>query len=165
MLNPKINMTFNNTQTEEFETDRTTGFLNTLLANELVMALNTRNAFWNLDGPHFISLYLLFQNQYKILDNQIDDLASRIQSLGYNVLAGLGDISANTAIQTNSYFENEEAMISSLIMGHEKVCTLISSYLNTLASIDFSTRDMLIFIQTRHVTMIGKLREQIGLSV
>jgi starvation-inducible DNA-binding protein len=152
-------MTVSNKQTEDSNLAQASNFLNCLLANEFMIALKTRNAFWNLNGPHFISLYLVFQNHHKVLEEQMNDLANRIQSLGFSVHGGLDDMRNESQIQTNN-LEREETMIASLVSDHKKVCELISSHLKDFALQDVSTNDTLIFIQARHLGMIRELREQ-----
>lgn len=56
--------------------------LKSLLANSYALALKTQNYHWNVTGPNFKSLHLLFEEQYDELSTAIDDIAERIRSLG-----------------------------------------------------------------------------------
>lgn len=56
--------------------------LNTLLNNELNLYLQTWNAHWNVEGPHFAALHELFGRQYEDLAGLIDEIAERIRALG-----------------------------------------------------------------------------------
>ena len=56
--------------------------LNTVLANSYVLYLKTQNYHWNVKGSNFMSLHLMFQEQYTDLFNAIDEIAERIVTLG-----------------------------------------------------------------------------------
>ncbi|MCB0572944.1 MAG: DNA starvation/stationary phase protection protein, partial [Saprospiraceae bacterium] len=46
--------------------------LNMLLADEFLLYVKTRNAHWNITGPHFSELHRFFEEQYEALDEVID---------------------------------------------------------------------------------------------
>ena len=56
--------------------------LNSMLANEVVLALKTRNAYWNVSGAGFIELHILFDSQYKQINAVADEIAERVCMLG-----------------------------------------------------------------------------------
>ena len=56
--------------------------LNSLLADEFVLYVKTRNYHWNVTGPHFHDLHKLFEAQYEELDDIVDEVAERVRSLG-----------------------------------------------------------------------------------
>lgn len=56
--------------------------LNTILADEVVIAQKTRNAYWNVKGPGLIELHILFDSQYKQLNAISDEIAERARMLG-----------------------------------------------------------------------------------
>ena len=51
---------------------------NVLLADEVVLSTRTRNYHWNVIGPQFYALHLLFEKQYTEIDDFIDDVAERV---------------------------------------------------------------------------------------
>ncbi|MCZ2343720.1 MAG: DNA starvation/stationary phase protection protein Dps [Bacteroidales bacterium] len=59
-----------------------TAILNQHLADILDLRSQTKNAHWNVKGPHFYSLHLLFDTLAESLDDPIDELAERITALG-----------------------------------------------------------------------------------
>ena len=87
--------------------------LSSLLADSYVLYLKTQNYHWNVTGPNFASLHMLFMQQYTDLQTAIDLLAERIRALGhpapgsfaaYNKLSSIKDASdnvpdANTMLQ------------------------------------------------------------------
>jgi starvation-inducible DNA-binding protein len=56
--------------------------LNALLSDEYVLYTKTRNYHWNVVGPQFHSLNMFFEEQYKELNEIVDNVAERAHSLG-----------------------------------------------------------------------------------
>lgn len=56
--------------------------LSKLLADTYVLYLKTQNYHWNVTGPSFNTLHLLFQTQYEDLILANDLIAERIRALG-----------------------------------------------------------------------------------
>lgn len=56
--------------------------LKKVLANSFALYLKTQNYHWNVQGPHFKALHLLFEEQYTDLAAAIDEIAERIRALG-----------------------------------------------------------------------------------
>ncbi len=56
--------------------------LNHTLANEAVLTLKTRASRWNVSGAGFIELHILFDSQFKQLNDIIDEIAGRMRMLG-----------------------------------------------------------------------------------
>ncbi len=45
------------------------------LSNEMTLYIKTRKAHWNVTGESFMELHKLFENQYKQLEESIDEIA------------------------------------------------------------------------------------------
>ncbi len=56
--------------------------LNNALANEIVLSQKTRSAHWNVSGVGFLELHILFDSQYKQLNEISDEIAERVRMLG-----------------------------------------------------------------------------------
>jgi starvation-inducible DNA-binding protein len=56
--------------------------LNNTLANEAVLTTKTRNAHWNVSGAGFFEQHILFDSQYKQLNDVSDEIAERARMLG-----------------------------------------------------------------------------------
>lgn len=56
--------------------------LSRVLADTYTLYLKTQNFHWNVTGPHFNSLHLMFEEQYQTFPPAIDEIAERIRSLG-----------------------------------------------------------------------------------
>ena len=57
-------------------------FLNERLADAIDLGAQTKHAHWNVKGPHFIALHELFDKVAETVEDQIDEIAERITSLG-----------------------------------------------------------------------------------
>lgn len=57
--------------------------LSALLADSYTLYLMTHNFHWNVKGPQFNSLHIMFMTQYTEQWNALDTIAERIRALGY----------------------------------------------------------------------------------
>lgn len=57
--------------------------LSRLLADTYTLYLTTHNFHWNVKGPMFNTLHLMFETQYMELALAVDLVAERIRALGY----------------------------------------------------------------------------------
>ena len=53
-----------------------------LLADSYTLYLKTHNFHWNVTGPMFNTLHLMFETQYTELATAVDEIAERIRALG-----------------------------------------------------------------------------------
>ncbi|NCN11610.1 MAG: DNA starvation/stationary phase protection protein, partial [Leptospira sp.] len=67
----------------EKEREQIANGLMILLADTYTLYLKTHNYHWNVTGPMFQTLHIMFMEQYTELWNAIDLIAERIRSLGY----------------------------------------------------------------------------------
>lgn len=97
------------------------GGLNRLLADSYTLYLQTHNFHWNVTGPRFHDLHLLFEGQYTELALAVDEIAERIRALGepamgtYKAYAGLSSIKEVDGVPA------AEDMVKILTAGHEAV--------------------------------------------
>jgi DNA-binding ferritin-like protein (oxidative damage protectant) len=59
-----------------------TGVLSSVLSDAILLYTKTRKFHWNVSGNSFMELHKLFEKQYKILEEAIDEIAERINKLG-----------------------------------------------------------------------------------
>lgn len=57
--------------------------LSRLLSDTYVLYLKTHNFHWNVTGPQFRTLHLMFEEQYNELALAVDSIAERIRALGF----------------------------------------------------------------------------------
>jgi starvation-inducible DNA-binding protein len=92
-----------------------------LLADTYSLYLKTHNYHWNVTGPMFNTLHLMFETQYTELALAVDLIAERIRALGvaapgsYTQFAKLSSVAESTTVPS----ANE--MIADLVKGQEAV--------------------------------------------
>ena len=104
--------------------------LNKLLADTYTLYLKTHAYHWNVTGPMFQTLHLMFMTQYTELWNSIDLVAERIRSLGYFAPGSGGAFSKLTSIKEDAAVPKATDMIKNLVEGHEAVIKTARSILN-----------------------------------
>jgi len=57
--------------------------LSRLLADSYTLYLKTHNYHWNVTGPLFNTLHMMFETQYTELATAVDEIAERIRALGH----------------------------------------------------------------------------------
>lgn len=72
--------------------------LSHLLADSYTLYLKTHNFHWNVTGPMFSSLHLMFETEYTDLALAVDEIAERIRSLGFPAPGTYREFSAMTQI-------------------------------------------------------------------
>lgn len=95
--------------------------LNKLLADSYTLYLKTHNFHWNVTGPMFQTLHLLFETQYNELFLAVDLIAERIRALGHYAEASYSQFSKATGVKEETGHPSAEDMIRQLIEGQEQV--------------------------------------------
>ena len=95
--------------------------LNHLLADSYTLYLMTHNFHWNVKGPMFNTLHLMFEGQYTELALAVDTIAERIRALGYPAPGTYAEFSALSSIKEVKGVPNATAMIKHLVAGQEAV--------------------------------------------
>jgi starvation-inducible DNA-binding protein len=92
-----------------------------LLADTYTLYLKTHNYHWNVTGPMFQTLHLMFETQYNELALAVDAIAERIRSLGAPAPGSYRQFSALSSIPEDDDQPNAEEMIRRLVAGQEAV--------------------------------------------
>ena len=95
--------------------------LSRLLADSYTLYLKTHNFHWNVTGPMFQTLHLMFQTQYTELWNNIDLIAERIRSLDAPAPGTYEEFSKLASIRETTGVPKAQEMIRILLEGHEAV--------------------------------------------
>lgn len=95
--------------------------LHQLLASTYTLYLKTQNYHWNVLGPHFQSLHLLFQSQYEALAEAIDEIAERIRALGYFPSGSFEAFKKLTLLEEETGFPKATEMLGKLLADHERL--------------------------------------------
>jgi starvation-inducible DNA-binding protein len=95
--------------------------LSHLLADTYTLYLKTHNYHWNVTGPMFQTLHLMFQTQYTEMWQAVDLVAERIRTLGYPAPGTYKSFSALASIKEEEGVPAATQMIKNLVKGHEQV--------------------------------------------
>ena len=120
--------------------------LSRLLADSYTLYLKTHNYHWNVTGPMFQTLHLLFEQQYNELSLAVDLIAERIRSLGVPAPATYRAFLELTSIAEDDGMEPPPAkkMIAALVEGQQAVVrTARSVFPAAEAADDQATADLL----------------------
>jgi starvation-inducible DNA-binding protein len=97
------------------------GGLSHLLADTYSLYLKTHNFHWNVEGPMFNTLHLMFMEQYTELWNALDAIAERIRSLGFPAPGTYREFAQLTSIPDADGVPEAMEMVRLLVAGHEAV--------------------------------------------
>jgi len=138
--------------------------LNTLLADEYLLYTKTRNAHWNIEGPHFIELHKFFESQYEEIDEIIDEVAERVRTLGHYSLGRLSDFLEVTHLSENTLkFSDSRHIIQNLLADHESIIGSIRKEIEAIEDKykDAGTADFVTGILKQHEKMAWMLRAHV----
>ncbi len=95
--------------------------LSRMLADTYTLYLKTHNYHWNVTGPMFQTLHLMFMTQYSEIWLAVDLVAERIRALGYPAPGSYEEFAALTSIKDSTGSPNAKEMIRQLVAGQEAV--------------------------------------------
>ena len=95
--------------------------LSKLLADSYTLYLKTHNYHWNVTGPMFQTLHLLFETQYTEMALAVDLIAERIRALGFPAPGTYAAYSRLTSIKEQEGVPAAKEMIADLVAGQEAV--------------------------------------------
>ena len=97
------------------------GGLGRLLADSYSLYLQTHNFHWNVTGPMFQTLHVMFEAQYTELSLAVDLVAERIRALGFPAPATYSEFARLTTIKEVAGVPKADEMIRLLVEGQETV--------------------------------------------
>ncbi|MBX3033172.1 MAG: DNA starvation/stationary phase protection protein [Bdellovibrionaceae bacterium] len=118
--------------------------LSRFLADTYTLYLKTHNFHWNVRGPMFNTLHLMFEGQYNELWMAVDLIAERIRSLGFPAPGSYKEYARLTSIQEADGVPEAMDMVRHLVEGHEAVVrTARSLFPAAEEAADEATADLL----------------------
>ncbi|WP_028008119.1 Dps family protein [Solimonas flava] len=93
--------------------------LSRLLADEYTLYLKTHNFHWNVTGPMFNSLHLMFETHYTESATAVDLVAERIRALGFPAPGTYKQYAALSSIEETDGVPEAMDMVRLLVKGHE----------------------------------------------
>lgn len=118
--------------------------LSRLLADTYTLYLKTHNYHWNVTGPMFQTLHLMFETQYNELALAVDLIAERIRALGVYAPGTYREYGKLTSITEDEKIPNAQDMIRNLVNAQESVIRTARSVLPLAdKAADEATNDLL----------------------
>ena len=126
------------------DTQKVSEALSNILANTFTLYLKTHNFHWNVVGPTFPTLHLMFEQQYNELWLAVDAIAKRIRALGCMVPGSYREFSKLTYLQEAETLPRATKMIAELLSDHETCARTARAALSVARlNIDAPTEDLL----------------------
>ena len=94
--------------------------LSRLLADTYTLYLKTHNFHWNVTGPQFRTLHLMFEEQYNELWTSTDTIAERIRALGHYAPATYHQFAKLSSIKEPDGIPPATEMIKQPVEGHDE---------------------------------------------
>lgn len=118
--------------------------LSRLLADTYTLYIKTHYFHWNVTGPMFHSLHIMFEEEYTELAAAVDMIAERIRALGMFAPGSYGQFTELTSIPETRDVPSAEDMVRLLVEGNEAVAkTARSVFPAAERGDDQSTMDLL----------------------
>ncbi len=118
--------------------------LSRLLADSYTLYLKTHNYHWNVVGPMFNTLHLMFEEQYTELALAVDQIAERIRALGEPAPGSYREFASLSSVPEDDDRPDANEMIRRLVEGQETVVrTARSVFPVTGSANDEATADLL----------------------
>lgn len=131
-MNPNIGITTKNLK-------KSASLLATVLSNEMTLYVKTRKFHWNISGNSFMELHKLFEEQYRILENNIDEVAERISQLGEKTIGTMSEfIEHSTLKESPKEYVSQKNMLEQLLSDHEQ---LINEFRDVIPTFDDECND------------------------
>jgi starvation-inducible DNA-binding protein len=138
--------------------------LNLILADESVLYATTRDYHWNVTGPEFRSLHLLFEAQYDEVAEWIDSVAERARAIGVGAEGNWADLAkaARTSADPGVGLSAEH-MLSELLSLHEEMIVQLRTDGGACLERygDAGTADFLTGLMEKHEKAAWMLRAQL----
>ena len=133
--------------------------LSVFLADAYTLYLKTHNFHWNVTGPMFNALHVMFEGQYTEQWNALDEIAERIRALGYNAPGSYGEFIQLSSIKEEEGVPSAADMIKQLVQGQEAVTRTARGIFPLLEKVsDEPTADVLVQRLTVHEQTAWMLR-------
>ena len=138
-----------------------TRILTRVLSDAMVLYSKTRKFHWNVKGESFMELHKLFESQYKQLEEAIDEIAERINKLGFPVIGTFKEFMGNAFLkEAPGKYPSKEAMLKELLNDHEGVIKSLRKFIDECDKkyTDAGTADFLTGLMEQHETIAWTLR-------
>ena len=135
--------------------------LSEVLATAVTLYTKTRKFHWNVSGESFMELHKLFENQYKILEESIDEIAERINKLGSKTIGTMQEFGKLSAVKESpGKYPSSTEMLKELLKDHETIIIFLRKSIDECEEKfkDAGTTDFLTGLMEEHETIAWTLR-------
>jgi starvation-inducible DNA-binding protein len=122
----------------------------------MTLYTKTRKFHWNVSGDNFMELHKLFENQYKQLEEAVDEIAERINKLGSKTIGTMAEFMKLSSVKEHpGKYPSSKEMIKELLEDHEAVITKLRAFVEKCAEKynDAGTADFLTGLMENHETI------------
>jgi len=138
-----------------------TDLLSLVLSDAIVLYIKTRKFHWNVSGNSFMELHKLFEKQYKVLEEAIDEIAERINKLGTKTPGTMQEFLEKTSLKESpGKYPSQKEMLRELLKDHEAVIIQLRKFIDDCDEKygDIGTSDFLTDLIKEHETIAWTLR-------
>jgi len=134
--------------------------LNQLLADEHILYNKTRNYHWSVEGPSFMEFHKLYETQYKVLAESIDQIAERIRTIGHFAEGRLKEIIKLATLEEPEAPTDQAKQIENLETDHETMIIKLRKLINEFDEKhkDIGSSDFVTGLLKEHERMAWMLR-------
>jgi starvation-inducible DNA-binding protein len=134
--------------------------LNQLLADEHVLYNKTRNYHWSIEGPSFMEFHKLYEAQYTVLAESIDQIAERIRTIGHFAEGRLKELLKLTSLEEPEAPTDQAQQIENLEADHETIITKLRKLITDIDENykDIGSSDFVTGLLKQHEKMAWMLR-------
>lgn len=135
--------------------------LSGILSDAVLLYTKTRKFHWNVSGNSFMELHKLFENQYKQLEESIDEIAERINKLGSKTPGTMTEFLKLASLkEAPGIYPNQKTMLKELLDDHESVIKKLRESIDKCDDTfkDKGTADFLTNLMEDHETIAWTLR-------
>ncbi|GJL97884.1 MAG: DNA starvation/stationary phase protection protein [Hyphobacterium sp.] len=134
-----------------------------VLADTYALYFKTHAYHWNVTGPRFHDLHLLFETQYNEMWVATDEIAERVRALGVMAPNSYGAMDALATVKSDGSKTDANDMVADMLAGHEQLAATIRSALRKAGELgDEATADVLTPRLSVHEKMAWMLRSTLG---
>lgn len=139
--------------------------LASLLADEHVLYVKTRNFHWNVTGPRFHDLHVFFASLYGGMEQSLDDIAERIRALGRFAPGSLRAYLERARLsEAESTGLDATAMLKALLADHEALILTLRADIRAADEVhgDAATADFVTGLLADHEKKAWMLRASVA---
>ncbi|MBC6414867.1 MAG: DNA starvation/stationary phase protection protein [Bdellovibrionales bacterium] len=130
-----------------------------VLAESYILYIKTHAFHWNVEGPMFNTLHIMFEEQYNELFEAVDEIAERIRALGYPAPGSYKSFSKLSSIKESEDQLLAKQMIQELLEGQETLIRTLRNLINLSNKAgDESTSDLATTRMKQHEKVAWMLR-------